>query len=225
MPTPILILRLEGVLQSWGERARWDFRDSNTMPTKSGVIGLLACAMGLPRGSGRIVGLSGEITMGVRADKNGIMLEDFHTVTGERNFLFSAEGKKRVGGATILTPRQYLQDACFTVALLAQRQTLEECVSALNNPVWPVFLGRKSCVPSRPVLEKLTEEFSSVIEALSRYPVREKPNKKAHEDTRKKVYLCEIEDTNGTILKRDEIAINTARNYGYRRVNTAAVEI
>ena len=42
----ILVLRLEGPLQSWGENAKWDFRDSSTMPTKSGIVGLLGCAMG-----------------------------------------------------------------------------------------------------------------------------------------------------------------------------------
>jgi CRISPR system Cascade subunit CasD len=42
-----LFLRLEGPLQSWGERARWDVRDTAPEPTKSGVIGLLACALGL----------------------------------------------------------------------------------------------------------------------------------------------------------------------------------
>ena len=47
----LLILRLEGALQSWGENAKWDFRDSSSMPTKSGIVGLLGCAMGLERNS------------------------------------------------------------------------------------------------------------------------------------------------------------------------------
>ena len=38
----LLVLRLDGPLQSWGENAKWDFRDSSTMPTKSGIVGLLA---------------------------------------------------------------------------------------------------------------------------------------------------------------------------------------
>lgn len=35
----MLMLRLEGVLQSWGEHSRFDSRDSASMPTKSGVVG------------------------------------------------------------------------------------------------------------------------------------------------------------------------------------------
>ena len=45
----ILLIRLEGPLQSWGERSKWDYRDTADFPTKSGVIGMIACAMGLER--------------------------------------------------------------------------------------------------------------------------------------------------------------------------------
>ncbi|MFW9879088.1 MAG: CRISPR-associated protein Cas5, partial [Candidatus Thorarchaeota archaeon] len=31
----LLVLRLEGPLQSWGLRARWDYRDTSTEPSKS----------------------------------------------------------------------------------------------------------------------------------------------------------------------------------------------
>ena len=44
MGNPILLLRLEAPLQSWGTRSRWDVRDTATEPTKSGIIGLLGCA-------------------------------------------------------------------------------------------------------------------------------------------------------------------------------------
>ena len=220
MTATILILRLDGVLQSWGERARWDFRDSNTMPTKSGVIGMLACSMGLPRWNVRIAELSNNIEMGVRADRYGIMLEDFHTVTGERGFLFNTKGKEREGdgGATIITPRQYLQDACFTVALSANEELLLECATALQNPIWPIYLGRKSCVPSGPVFEDLSCKYSSIVEALSNYPLCTRHEKST-------TFLCEYADITGSIMRRDEISININRNYGYRRVKNSALEI
>jgi len=41
-----VFVRLEGPLQSWGTRARWGERDTELEPTKSGVIGLVACALG-----------------------------------------------------------------------------------------------------------------------------------------------------------------------------------
>jgi CRISPR system Cascade subunit CasD len=162
--------------------------------------------------------LSNSIKMGVRADRTGTMLEDFHTVTGERGFLFTAGGKKRVGGATIITPRQYIQDACFTVALTAEGNILRECAYALQNPIWPIYLGRKCCVPSAPVYVTVTDEYSSIIQALSNYPLCER------HDTDKK-YLCEYEDITGSILRRDAVLINDNRNYGYRRIKISTVDI
>ena len=47
----VLVLRLEGPLQSWGERSRWDVRETADRPTKSAVIGLLGAALGLKRNS------------------------------------------------------------------------------------------------------------------------------------------------------------------------------
>ena len=88
----VLILRLEGILQSWGERARWDVRDTASVPTKSGVIGILSCAMGIPRYDERIIQLDRFLRMGVRVDSPGVWMEDFHTVSGK---IKNAEGKER----------------------------------------------------------------------------------------------------------------------------------
>ncbi len=213
MSIPILILRLEGVLQSWGERSRWDFRDTVLMPTKSGVVGIISCAMGLSRGDEKIKQLFGNIEMGVRADRSGWLLEDFQTVTGERKFLYNAEGKKREGGPTILTPCQYLQDACFTVALSGDELLLEQIRDALFHPVWQIYLGRKSCVPSRPVYEALTNDYDSIPEAISKYPLCSRPNR-----MNGGYYLREYDDMNGEALRRDVVTNDHLRNFGYRRI-------
>ena len=77
---PILVLRLEGVLQSWGERSKWDYRDSAILPTKSGIVGLLGCALGLERNDSRLAKLNHSLHMAVRADRQGTEMVDFHTV-------------------------------------------------------------------------------------------------------------------------------------------------
>lgn len=164
----ILLLRLEGQLQSWGEDAKWDFRDSSPMPTKSGIIGLLACALGYERSDPRIPALSEALTVGIRADRPGLMTTDFQTVTGSP--LLNAEGKKRSTGNTIISRRVYLQDASFLVALSGENALLEQLAEALRNPRWCIYLGRKNCVPSRPVLEALTEDYESISDALHRCP-------------------------------------------------------
>ncbi len=78
----LLALRLEGVLQSWGDHAKWETRDSADFPSKSGVVGLLACAMGLERDNPGITTLSDSVQIAVRADRPGTRMLDFHTVQG-----------------------------------------------------------------------------------------------------------------------------------------------
>lgn len=164
----LLILRLEGVWQSWGETSKWDYRDSADFSTKSGLVGLLGCALGLERGDPALCELSEAITVAVRADRPGRRTVDFQTVTG--NPLLTAEGKKRSTGNTIISNRAYLEDACFTVFIDTDDAWRERLASALRSPKWTLYLGRKSCVPSRPILEGLVSDYASLDEALRRYP-------------------------------------------------------
>src|SRR5690606_7352721 len=49
--------------------------------------------------------------------------------------------------------RAYLCDASFLVALQGPEPLIARLAEAVQAPVWPYFLGRKSCPPSRPVFE------------------------------------------------------------------------
>ena len=142
---------LSAPLQSWGEDARWDLRTTAAMPTKSAIIGLLGCCQGLPRGDEQLNQLDSELRIAVRADRPGRIMTDFHTVQGTNGLFLNAEGKPRGGGSTIITPKQYLQDACFTVFIWGNEAVLETCYQAMLHPRWPAYLGRKSCVPAVPV--------------------------------------------------------------------------
>lgn len=164
----LLILRLEGSLQSWGEDAKWDFRDSASMPTKSGIVGLIGCAMGLERGNPDLKALSDAVTLAVRADRPGVRTVDFQTVTGEP--LMAATGKPKTTGNTIISSRTYLQDACFTVFLQTDEAWHSRIAEALRHPRWCMYLGRKNCVPSRPVLECAEPAYADLGEAVIRYP-------------------------------------------------------
>ena len=64
--TTIILLKLEGVLQSWGDHSKWDYRDSADFPSKSGVAGLLACAMGMERGDPAMAELASSLRIAVR---------------------------------------------------------------------------------------------------------------------------------------------------------------
>lgn len=168
-----LLLRLEGPLQSWGERARWSVRDTAPAPTKSGVVGLVACALGWNQDE-QIKHLSENLKMGVRIDKAGSRLTDYHTIGGgyDTPQLLTAAGKpKKSSGSphTEISLRDYLVDASFLVALRitddSNTDLITQMANALQNPVWTIFLGRKSCVPTRPVFEAILNA-SSLEEAL-----------------------------------------------------------
>jgi CRISPR system Cascade subunit CasD len=78
----VLLIRLAGPLQSWGLTGRFARRDTHSRPTKSGVIGLCAAALGLSREEP--LGALTEVHFGVRADRPGTPLRDYHTVGGGR---------------------------------------------------------------------------------------------------------------------------------------------
>ena len=212
----LLILRLEGPLQAWGEQSKWDFRDSSSLPTKSGIVGLLGCALGEPRNSVMLVELAQSIEVAVRADRAGVRFVDFHTVQGQLQgkdgtVLMSAEGKSKKGGNTILTPRAYLQDACFTVFIETSEIWHDRIVAALKNPKWCIYLGRKSCVPSRPVLECENAEYASLIDAVKQYPAV------VRADHVMQFECSTLDETTASVLRSDDL-VGVNRQFDLRRV-------
>ena len=167
----LIMLRLEGVLQSWGESSAWDNRGTAAFPTKSAVVGLIACTMGLERGDPEILDLSQAVSIGIRADRQGVMMSDYQTVQGMPKIL-NAEKKPR--GDTIVTPRWYLQDASFLVVIQTSEQWRRRIKEALENPVWCIYLGRKNCVPSRPVWDGIHGEYQDMKDAIFHYPAAER---------------------------------------------------
>ena len=139
-----LRFRLVGPMQSWGTRSRFDHRDSGLAPSKSGVLGMVAAALGRPR-SGSVKDLAA-LRFGVRIDQEGQLGEDFHTAQD----VIVADQSKRL--PTAVTRRAYLADAAFLCGLESpQRDLLDEIAAALVDPHWPLALGRRAFVPSQPV--------------------------------------------------------------------------
>lgn len=213
----ILLLRLEGALQSWGREAYWNGRSTDLLPRKSAVMGLIACAMGIPREDPRLAELNQEVIMGIRVDAPGVRMTDFQTVTGHP--LMTAEGRPRPSN-TFLSRREYLQDASFLIALEGEDSTLQQIAEALQDPVWPVYLGRKSCVPTRPVFEALTDEYSDVHDALMRHDLPP--------GTESVVVETETQPPFGdaAVIRRDDVSNGTTgRNYSQRKVWRSNMEV
>ena len=211
-----LSFTLRGPLQSWGERSHWDSRDTAAMPAKSGVIGLLGCCLGWPRGDERLRALNDSLHLAVRAERPGHIMTDYHTVQTEYGKFPNAAGGERPGN-TIITPKQYLQDAAFTVFLWGDEETLDACGEALRHPRWVPYLGRRSCVPSVPLIPR-TVEASCVEEALSRgfrgscpAEIELLPGERPREHER--------------VIRRPDTVVDASRNmYQYRTVRAFQVE-
>jgi CRISPR system Cascade subunit CasD len=181
-----IFLRLEGPLQAWGDNSKFLLLRTMEAPTKSGVIGLICCAMGLSRqvaaacpiDSADLHGLAnrliedpmkrnvlrllGTLAMGVRIDRPGTRWWDYHTV-GAGYGILSAEGKVKKTATTgkyetLITRREYLCDASFLVALQGDPELMKKIFAALEKPKWPLFLGRKSCPPSVPLTKASNDE-------------------------------------------------------------------
>lgn len=169
-----LFLCLAGPMQSWGTSSRLQLRRTDAYPSKSGVLGLLLCAKGVRRvDSERELMELGPLQMGVRVDRRGMRDWDYHTAGAKTGMRKAEGGIKNIPGTktpeTLLSRRQYLYDASFLVALRGDPGVINDCAGALQNPVWPVFLGRKCCVPGEPVFVK-TDAFDTLTDALTSVP-------------------------------------------------------
>jgi CRISPR system Cascade subunit CasD len=217
MSANTLFLRLEGPLQSWGERARWSIRDTASEPTKSGITGLLACALGLS-GDEDLRVLSRSIRIGIRCDRAGTVLRDYHTVVGG---VMSAEGKIKINAKTkepetVVSERFYLADASFLVAVQTEPQLVARLRNALQDPTWPFYLGRKSCPPATPVFDG-DGNFLSLEAALKAVPVQLRKPDGSKETRLRAVLECKPDDENAT-RRRDEIDSRLRRTFHPRYV-------
>ncbi|MGW2324857.1 type I-E CRISPR-associated protein Cas5/CasD [Streptomyces sp. NPDC001700] len=134
----VLLLRLAGPLQAWGSAARFTRRTTERAPTKSGVVGLLAGALGRDRDAD--LSDLAALEFGVRIDQPGTRLRDFQTAH-----------HADTGKAMPLSERFYLADAVFVAGVKGETRLIHRLHEALHDPVFLPYLGRRSCPPARPV--------------------------------------------------------------------------
>lgn len=151
-----LLLTLSGPLQSWGSSSKYDRRGTEREPTKSGVIGLLACALGMKRDED-LSQLRG-LRFGVGIVREGTLLMDYQMVHTMGWWDKYESGQKLLGNEAYQTLRYYLSDAKFIAAVESEDvEFLRKLRDALNNPAWPMFLGRRSCPPAEKVFRDLVD--------------------------------------------------------------------
>lgn len=196
-----LLLRLAAPLQAWGSDSKFNIRNTEREPTKSGVIGMIAAAMGIQRNaSPKLLEPLAKLKFGIRVDREGKLLKDFHMVHEYKN-------GKMVDSH--LTTRYYLSDAVFLAALESDnREYLEEIVDALKRPVYPLFLGRRSCPITLPLIIGISDE--SLVDALE----NAEPLVKCNGNFRRIVYET---DDDGRIVQDVPVSFSQLhRIHGYR---------
>lgn len=151
----VLLLRLAGPMQAWGDSSRFTRRDTRMAPTKSGVLGLLAAAEGRRR-TDPIEDLA-RLRFGVRVDQPGHLQRDFQTAINWET-----------GQPMPLSYRYYVADAVFVAAAQGDAALLDGLAERLREPRFPLYLGRRSCPVTDPVFLGLSEE--GLEEALRNQP-------------------------------------------------------
>jgi len=209
-----LLLRLAAPMQSWGDESKFNERLTRREPTKSGVIGMIASAAGVPRDADLTKYTS--MRFGVRIDHEGTGVSEYDyqivrpaffqekkplmpSMNG--NYIRSENGELVVNDKdTILTRRYYLFDAVFLAGLEGDEFILREIADALQHPMWPLYLGRRSCPPAGKVLLGIRE--TSLENALSGEPLQVPDNMVRQKNIRMVIESKEI--GTDTYLQKDE---------------------
>ena len=167
-----LLLRLAAPMQSWGSDSKFERRNTGRTPSKSGVIGLCAAALGYRRDEDKKISRLTQLKFGVRIDKPGLLLKDFHMAHQEsfwNPYDRSKINKNARRNAAYLTIRYYLSDAVFLVGLEGDEEYLSEIDSAIRAPFFPLYLGRRSCPPEGHVSCGIVSD--TLQAALENYPM------------------------------------------------------
>lgn len=218
-----LLLRLAGPMQSWGITSRFNERDTGREPSKSGVVGVLAAAMGIDRSNWTDLKPLTLLTMGVRHDRPGVLKRDYQTAGAARSdTIIKADGTQAKDG--VISDRFYLADAVFLVGLEgADRTLLDQLHAALLNPFRPLGLGRKSYVPSEPIWLKAGLRDGSLHDAMTSWPWL--TSRRRDEEFPERLMIS-LESGDGTGAQRmDQLLSSFAdRRFGTRFVRTEWVQ-
>ncbi|MGD9582792.1 MAG: type I-E CRISPR-associated protein Cas5/CasD [Lysobacterales bacterium] len=222
---PTLLLRLAGPMQSWGTTSRFDQRDTGKEPSKSGVVGLLAAALGIDRENWVELEPLTRLTMGVRHDRPGVLKRDYQTAgCAATDTIIRADGSQAKDGG-VVSNRHYLADATFLVGLQGpDRALLELTLAALQNPVWPLALGRKSYVPSEPIWLEDGIVDAPLLEALTTWPWVTTLRRYETAPERLLVSL-ESQDGSGTLRMDQPLSSFAERRFGARYARSEWVNV
>lgn len=180
----VLLIRLSAPLMSFGGPVVDNHGVVQSFPAASMLTGLLGNALGYHHGDGEALNrLQTRLRFATRLDRPGEPVMDYQTVDLGQDFLIGTgwttwgRAEVRAGGsareATHIRYRHFRADAVCTVALTLvpadESPTTDDLDVALTSPSRPLYIGRKSCIPSIPLRLDRREE-KTLLDALLRTP-------------------------------------------------------
>lgn len=206
-----LLLRFAAPMQAWGIDAKFEVRRTEAQPTKSGVVGMIAAALGRHRDDP--VDDLNELRFGVRTDREGVLVQDFHTAKAEKS--------------AYVTRRWYLADAVFLVGIESNDiKRLETISEVLCNPVYSLYLGRRSCPPTQPLVLNIVD--SPLEDALRDYPwLVSDTYRNKHDGSSLRITVdASPSESNRGALRDVPISFNPAcRKYSWRKVKESYMKV
>ncbi len=163
--TQFCLINLYGPMAGYGGIAVGEMRPSWSRPSRSAVFGMIAAALGIRRDDEEAqTRLQTGYGFSVMVLQSGIMMQDFHTVQSVHSsslkklcHVVTRRDEMNLGESeTILSRREYLCDHVSIAGIWIRDVqsapfSLEEIAAAFRNPVFCLYLGRKSCPPALPV--------------------------------------------------------------------------
>ena len=237
-----LIFRLYGMMASWGDIAPGEVRPTFDRPSKSAVMGLIAAALGIRRDEEeRQRELAVGYLLAIRIDSPGSLMRDYHTVqvppagnSGTNDSFTTRRDELAVPREelnTILTSRDYRSDAVYTICLWGRSASPPYSPAtiryALENPVFVLYLGRKSCPLSLPLHARVVTA-ENLAEALRTVRFPDNPFIAPLLSRHEARVFWEGDETSGfdreqTLLRRDDLSSRRRWQFQDRREHSALI--
>jgi len=174
-----LKLTLSSVLQYFSDTDSIALRttyNTSLYPTKRAIVGMIASALGYERKDPRSAELYKKLDLKYSIVNEPVILNDFQTIKPlrcQQNYMnkFNKRNKfQTVDGAyqnkQLIKKIQYLQEAEYEVYVGGSDELLEEIYNAIRNPEYSLFIGKRSCIPNKPIVTEFNlikkEELKNV---------------------------------------------------------------
>ena len=149
-------------MASFGVDDKWHNRGTHDMPTKSMIVGLIGSAFGLGYTDELKWEMARLIQMAVRKNRNPGRYTDFQIVGGP---LKKADGGIEKGNK--VREKDYLTGVSYTIAITSEdEELLDQIRDAILDPCHLLYFGRRVCVPEQEIIPFVTDQYSSLLEAL-----------------------------------------------------------